>query len=194
VTFGGAHTPYVGHTAGEDRFVELPKVVLAYGTVEGQWWSYTGFESRGTGDYVDGAYSNVPEPCSELMFDSTGSGGADCLDPPTSDLQVDTQSFDATGADGQPAPLPALAVLGVVSPGVDPVGVTLLDGQSRTLVLLDGPPGVPAKYFVLFIPPSDQAVLGPLGHVSAFGADGTALATQTVCQPGDGALCVSDAP
>ena len=70
---------------------------------------------------------------------------------------------------------PITAYAGVATSRVDRIELDLVAGGSRRVPLLDGPPGVSARYFVVFVPN------GARGSVVAYGASGEVVGRSVLC-------------
>ncbi|MGH2637232.1 MAG: hypothetical protein ACRDHU_13945 [Actinomycetota bacterium] len=126
---GGVEVPYIDREVGED----LDKHVLRSGHVETTVWSVTAFLSDG-------------DPCAELFLGETGDYGGFRVcgrDGAHSELLVGGASFGAG---------PVTAYLGITAPNVDRVVLRLSGGSSRRVDLVDGPRGIDAGFFVVFVP------------------------------------------
>lgn len=176
VTLGGDFTPYVDHVVESDGRLDAgvvgEKVVIAYGTVEGVPWSLTAFNVRDGGGWTGNAGPDgQPGPAGELFLGAGGvfGGGGLALYATTpwqpNDLGASGFGFDAGGF---------IAYAGVVSPRVVNVEVRLIDGETRTIPLIDGPEGVDARYFILWVP--DNAT----GRIVALNGSGAEIDDQVL--------------
>jgi hypothetical protein len=155
VQVGGVDLPYVDRESG----AELDKTVVASGYVEGTEWSMTAFAVHGSGT------------CGELFLGETGDYGgvrfcSDGGEPGQTDLRIAGTSFGLG---------PLTAYTGVISVAVDRVVFELADGSRKAADLLQAPPGLDARSFVLFVP-RDAA-----GRVVALDADGALVASEPLC-------------
>jgi hypothetical protein len=167
VTFGGDFAPYVDHVIDENGVLDAEvvgeKVVVAYGTVQGVSWSLTAFNARG----FDG--SGEPVASGQIFLGSIGQFGGSDLGPSSArpgDLEVSGIGF------GQ---LPAY--VGLVSSRVASVELRSADGEVRPIDLFDGPPGVDARYFVVWTPN------GIAGRIVALDETGTMIGEKALCLP-----------
>lgn len=155
VEVGGVERPYVDRESG----AELDKTVVASGYVEGTEWTMTAFAVHGSGT------------CGELFLGETGDYGgvrfcSDGGEPGQMDLRIAGTSFGLG---------PLTAYTGVISDAVDRVVFELADGSRKAADLLQAPPGLDARSFVLFVP-RDAA-----GRVVALDADGALVASEPLC-------------
>ena len=155
VEVGGVERPYVDRESG----AELDKTVVASGYVEGTEWTMTAFAVHGFGT------------CGELFLGETGDYGgvrfcSDGGEPGQMDLRIAGTSFGLG---------PLTAYTGVISDAVDRVVFELADGSRKAADLLQAPPGLDARSFVLFVP-RDAA-----GRVVALDADGALVASEPLC-------------
>lgn len=155
VEVGGVERPYVDRESG----AELDKTVVASGYVEGTEWTMTAFAIHGSGT------------CGELFLGETGDYGgvrfcSDGGEPGQMDLRIAGTSFGLG---------PLTAYTGVISDAVDRVVFELADGSRKAADLLQAPPGLDARSFVLFVP-RDAA-----GRVVALDADGALVASEPLC-------------
>jgi len=155
VEVGGVERPYVDRESG----AELDKTVVASGYVEGTAWTMTAFAVHGSGT------------CGELFLGETGDYGgvrfcSDGGEPGQMDLRIAGTSFGLG---------PLTAYTGVISDAVDRVVFELADGSRKAADLLQAPPGLDARSFVLFVP-RDAA-----GRVVALDADGALVASEPLC-------------
>ena len=70
---------------------------------------------------------------------------------------------------------PITAYAGVATSRVDRIELDLVAGGSRRVPLLDGPPGVSGRFFVVFVPN------GARGSVVAYGASGEVVGRDGLC-------------
>ena len=173
VQAGGVQDPYVDRETG-DIEVLTDKVVVASGYVEDVEWSMTTFRADHTG------IGNIGwGTCAELFLGDLGDDGGVRLctnvegDPGQRDLRVAGASFGAG---------PVTGYAGIVSDLVDRVVLEFADGSHRIVDLVNGPKGLDARYFVLWVP-NDAA-----GTMSALDASGTAIATEPLCVSGPAPL------
>jgi hypothetical protein len=166
VRSGGVKDPYVDREIGDDE-VLTDKIVVASGDVEGVEWSMTAFaaDHSGLGNIGWGT-------CAELFLGDLGDNGGVRLctnvegDPGQRDLRIAGTSFGSG---------PVTAYAGIVSDQVDRVVFDLSDGTRTTADLANGPNGLDARYFVLWVP-NDAT-----GTVSAMDASGASIASEPLC-------------
>jgi hypothetical protein len=143
VTYGGDFEPYVDHEVDangvRDPGVVGDKTVIAYGTVQEAPWSLAAFNSE-----FAGAPSSV-SPSVQLEGPSGGSGASLYETTPW-------EPNDLSAGYGWGSDQGFVDVSGVVSPRVAAVRLELADGTTKGLPLIDGPPGVAARFFVTFLP------------------------------------------
>jgi hypothetical protein len=152
VTHGGDFEPYVDHEANVDGVVDPgvigEKTVIAYGTVQGAPWSLVAYNIR-----YPGAPGDV-SPANDLFVTGVGGSSGATLFETTpwspNDLAAGRMHGDGEGFD---------SIDGIVSMRVDAVRLELSDGTVQDVMLIPGPPGVDARYFVLFIPHRAQGRL-----------------------------------
>jgi hypothetical protein len=161
VTFGGDFEPYVDHVVNADGVVDPgvvgTKTVIAYGTVQGAPWSLVAFNMRDAGA-PDGL-----NPSSELFVTGVGGGGSALHE--TSPWSPN----DLGGSHGLVEPGGFDDITGVVSSRVSTVRVVLSDGTIRDADLIQGPQGVDASYFVMFLPARSE------GRLVALDAEGNEI-------------------
>jgi hypothetical protein len=155
VELSGVERPYVDRESG----AELDKTIVASGYVEGTEWTMTAFAVHGSGT------------CGELFLGETGDYGgvrfcSDGGEPGQTDLRIAGTSFGLG---------PLTAYTGVISDAVDRVVFELADGSRKAADLLQAPPGLDARSFVLFVP------VDAAGRVVALDADGARVASEPLC-------------
>lgn len=162
VTYGGDFEPYVDHEADAEGIVDPgvvgEKTVVAYGTVQGAPWSLVAYNLRDR-DAPEGV-----NPAADLSVAGVGgsTGGSLYETDPWRPNDLSARRMSGDGSEG-------FEILdGLVSMRVASVRLELDDGTVHDLTLLDGPPGVNARYFVEFIP---AGVSGRLVALDPAGAE-----------------------
>ncbi len=168
VTRGDLSEAYIDRTAGEGAFV-VDKTPIDGGRVQEEPWSLVALEQNGNGAMW---YEAAPGPCGELFLNSTGDyGGASfCLRLDDMEGSPEMTSMGIVWGVG-----PITAYAGVVTSRVDHVEIVVGQDETRRVPLVDGPPGVTGRYFVVF-PPNDAR-----GSLVAFGSSGQVVGREPLC-------------
>lgn len=169
VSRGDLSDAYVDRTEGEQVSFVVDKTAIDAGRVQDEPWSLVALEQNGSGALWSEA---APGPCGELFLGSWGDdGGASfCL---RLDGMEGTPAMTSTGIVWGVGPITAYA--GVVTNSVDRIEIELEGGESRRVPLLDGPPGVSGRSFVVFVPN------GARGSLVAYAASGTVIGRDPLC-------------
>jgi hypothetical protein len=169
VTSGDLSDAYVDRSEGEGASIVVDKTAIDAGRVQDEPWSLVALEQNGTGALWSQA---SPGPCGELFLGSWGDdgGGSFCL---RLDAMSGSPEMTSMGIVWGVGPITAYA--GVATSRVDRIELDVVGGGSRVVPLLDGPPGVNARYFVVFVPN------GARGSVIAYGGSGEVVARGGLC-------------
>jgi hypothetical protein len=169
VTHGDLSDAYVDHAVEEEASIVVDKTAIDAGRVQDEPWSLVALEQDGNGSLWSEA---SPGPCGELYLGSWGDdgGGSFCL---RVDGMEGSREMTAMGIVWGVGPITAYA--GVATSRVDQIELDLVEGGSRRVPLLDGPPGVSARYFVVFVPN------GARGSVIAHAASGEVVGRHVLC-------------
>ena len=168
-TSGDLSDAYVDISEEEAASIVVDKTAIDAGKVQDEPWSLVALEQNGSGALWSEA---APGPCGELYLGSWGDdgGGSFCL---RLDDMVGSPEMTSMGIVWGVGPVTAYA--GVTTSEVDHMEIDLVGGGSRLVPLLDGPPGVSARYFVVFVPN------GARGNVVAFGGSGEVVGRDVLC-------------
>jgi hypothetical protein len=169
VTRGDLSGAYVDYSEEEAASIVVDKTAIDAGRVQDEPWSLVALEQNGNGAlWSEGA----PGPCGELFLGSWGDdgGGSFCLRLDDIEDSLEMTSMGIVWGVG-----PITAYAGVATNRVDRIELDLVGGVSRLVPLLDGPPGVNARYFVVFVPN------GARGSVLAYGESGEVVGRNELC-------------
>jgi hypothetical protein len=163
---GGA---YVDVSVEEAASIVVDKTAIDAGRVQDEPWSLVALEQNGEGALWSEA---SPGPCGEVFLGSWGEdgGGSFCLRLDGMEGSPEMTSMGIVWGVG-----PVTAYAGVATSRVDHIEFDLEGGGSRRVPLLDGPSGVSARYFVVFVPN------GAEGKVVAYGGSGEVLGRDVLC-------------
>ncbi len=169
VTYGDLSGAYVDYSEEEAASIVVDKTAIDAGRVQDEPWSLVALEQNGSGALWSAA---SPGPCGELYLGSWGDdgGGSFCLRLDDIEGPLEMTSMGIVWGVG-----PITAYAGVATSKVDRIELDLVGGGSRLVPLLDGPPGVSARYFVVFVPN------GARGSVLAYGASGEVVGRSVLC-------------
>ena len=169
VTRGDLRGAYVDYAVEEEVSIVVDKTPIDAGRVQDEPWSLVALEQNGEGELWSEA---APGPCGELFLGSSGDdGGASfCLRLDGMEGSPEMSSIGIVWGVG-----PITASAGVVTSRVDRIELELVGGGSRRVPLLDGPPGVSGRYFVVFVPN------GARGSVVAYGESGEVVERDVLC-------------
>jgi hypothetical protein len=169
VTRGDLSDAYVDRSEEEAASIVVDKTAIDAGRVQDEPWSLAALEQNGEGSLWSEA---SPGPCGELYLGSWGDdgGGSFCLRLDGMEGAPEMTSMGIVWGVG-----PITAYAGVATSRVDRIELDLVGGGSRPVPLLDGPPGVSARYFVVFVPN------GVEGRVIAYGGSGEVLGRDILC-------------
>jgi hypothetical protein len=169
VTYGDLSDAYVDHSEEEAASVVVDKTAIDAGRVQDEPWSLVALEQNGDGALWSEA---SPGPCGELFLGSWGDdgGGSFCLRLDAIEASLEMTSMGIVWGVG-----PITAYAGVATSRVDRIELDLVGGGSRLVPLLDGPAGVSARYFVVFVPN------GARGSVLAYGESGDIVGRNALC-------------
>ena len=169
VTRGDLRGAYVDHAVEEAASIVVDKTAIDAGRVQDEPWSLVALEQNGEGLLWSEA---SPGPCGELYMGSWGDdgGGSFCLRLDDLEGAVEMTSMGIVWGVG-----PITAYAGVATSRVDRIELDLVEGGSRRVPLLDGPPGVAGRFFVVFVPN------GARGSVVAYGASGEVVGRNVLC-------------
>lgn len=169
VTRGDLSDAYVDYSEEEAASIVVDKTAIDAGRVQDEPWSLVALEQNGKGAlWSEGA----PGPCGELYLGSWGDdgGGSFCLRLDDMEGAPEMTSMGIVWGVG-----PITAYAGVATSRVARIELELEAGGSRLVPLLDGPSGVGARYFVVFVPN------GARGSVLAYGGSGEVIEQQGLC-------------
>jgi hypothetical protein len=169
VTRGDLSDAYVDYSEEEAPSIVVDKTAIDAGRVQDEPWSLVALEQNGNGGlWSEGA----PGPCGELYLGSWGDdgGGSFCLRLDDMEGAPEMTSMGIVWGVG-----PITAYAGVATSRVDRIELDLVAGGSKLVPLLDGPPGVNARYFVVFVPN------GARGSVLAYGGSGEVVGRNVLC-------------
>jgi hypothetical protein len=169
VTRGDLSDAYVDYSEEEAASIVVDKTAIDAGRVQDEPWSLVALEQNGNGAlWSEGA----PGPCGELYLGSWGDdgGGSFCLRLDDMEGAPEMTSMGIVWGVG-----PITAYAGVATSRVDRIELDLVGRGSRLVPLLNGPPGVNARYFVVFVPN------GARGSVLAYGGSGEVLGRNALC-------------
>jgi hypothetical protein len=172
--------PYTDQVEGQEAYLVTQKHVVAYGHIKGLEWSLAAYQTRAyTGSLANDFKGG---PCGDLFIGDMGDYGGMTFCLHTNETPSDAQFAMAGFGNGyvpegfDPAIGPPISgYAGIVGDTVDRVELRLSNGESQDLTLHPGPPGVDARYFVVFV---DD---GAGGSIVAIGPDGSALAQAGLC-------------
>jgi len=169
VARGDLSHAYVDYTEGEEASFVVDKTAIDAGRVQDEPWSLVALEQNGEGELWSEA---SPGPCGELYLGSWGDdgGGSFCLRLDDLKGAPEMTSMGIVWGVG-----PITAYAGVTTSRVHHIGLELVGGGSRSVPLLDGPPGVAGRFFVVFVPN------GARGSVVAYGASGEVVGRDALC-------------
>jgi hypothetical protein len=171
--------PYTDQEEGQEAYLVTQKHVVAYGHVKGLEWSLAGYETRPYGwqgrDFDGG-------PCGDLFIGDMGDYGGMSFCLHTGETAPDAQfamagfgnGYVPQGFDPKIGP-PISGYTGLVGDRVARVELRLADGATQELPLLEGPRGVDARYFDVFVDDGAQ------GSIVALAEDGSELGHGTLC-------------
>jgi hypothetical protein len=169
VTRGDLSDAYVDRSDEEVASIIVDKTPIDAGRVQDEPWSLVALEQNGNGALWSEA---SPGPCGELFLGSWGDdgGGSFCLRLDDLEGSPEMTSMGIVWGVG-----PITAYAGVATSRVDRIELDLAGGGSRGVRLLDGPPGVSGRYFVVFVPN------GAEGNVVAYGGSGEIVGRDVLC-------------
>jgi hypothetical protein len=169
VSHGDLSDAYVDRSEEEGASIVVDKTAIDAGKVQDEPWSLVALAQNGTGALWSEA---SPGPCGELFLGSWGDdgGGSFCLRLDDMEESLEMTSMGIVWGVG-----PITAYAGVATSRVDRIELDLVGGRSRIVPLLDGPPGVNARYFVVFVPN------GARGSVIAYGGSGEVVGRGELC-------------
>jgi hypothetical protein len=169
VTHGDLSDAYVDLSEGEAASFVVDKTPIDAGRVQDVPWSLVALEQNGNGALWSDA---SPGPCGELFLGSWGDdgGGHFCLRLDAMEGSPEMSSIGIVWGVG-----PITAYAGVATSRVDRIELELVGGGSRRVRLLDGPPGVSGRLFVVFVPN------GARGRVVAYGPSGEIVGRDVLC-------------
>jgi len=169
VTYGDLSGAYVDLAEEEAASIVVDKSAIDAGRVQDEPWSLVALEQNGNGALWSEA---APGPCGELYLGSWGDdgGGSFCLRLDAIEASLEMTSMGIVWGVG-----PITAYAGVATSRVDQIELDLEGGGSKVVPLLDGPPGVSARYFVVFVPN------GARGSMLAYGESGDVVGRDVLC-------------
>ena len=169
VTRGDLSDAYVDYSEEEAASIVVDKTAIDAGRVQDEPWSLVALEQNGNGALWSEA---SPGPCGELYLGSWGDdgGGSFCLRLDAIEGSLEMTSMGIVWGVG-----PITAYAGVATSRCGSDRARPRGGGSRLVPLLDGPPGVSARYFVVFVPN------GARGSVLAYGESGEVVGRNVLC-------------
>jgi hypothetical protein len=172
--------PYTDQVDGQEAYLVTQKDAVAYGHVKGLEWSLAAYETREYAGWPGADF--LAGPCGDLYLGDLGEYGGMTFCLHTDETPAAAQFAMAGFGNGyvpdgfDPAIGPPISgYAGLVGDQVARVDLRLADGEVQELTLHQGPDGVDARYFSVFV--EDGAV----GTVVALGPDGSELAHGELC-------------
>jgi hypothetical protein len=161
--------PYTDQVEGQELYLTTQKHVVAHGHVSGIEWSLASYDTRSAAGYLGG-------PCGDLFVGDMGEYGGIGFCLHTYETSSDARfALAGFGNNSDPIAGPITGYAGLVGRQVDTVELRLADGTTSELTLYDAPPGIDARYFVVFL---DE---GAAGTIVAMRSDGTDAGRQRLC-------------
>jgi hypothetical protein len=161
--------PYTDQVEGQELYLTTQKHVVAHGHVRGIEWSLASYDTRSAAGYLGG-------PCGDLFVGDMGEYGGIGFCLHTSETTSHARfALAGFGNNSDPIAGPIAGYAGLVGGQVATVELRRADGTNSELTLYDAPPGIDARYFVVFL---DE---GTAGTIVAMRSDGTEAGRERLC-------------